>query len=267
MSVEVQIGGYGPPEVGSVLGLVQRASGHKSASRYGKSVSGDERDTAECRTSGQLARAELGAGMGHLWLAATHGAESVGSQVRPRLDTVRTVTLVPLAAAVRAGTAEAGKVGRKAGAKAPRTRGSKMASKRTKLLAGLLIAGAAAGVTGALVARRRSRSGWEEYEAAGRATVHTGTGTGLSAGATDRDQEWDVTGKQTVHDWAAATKDTATKDTVSGDGVRPEQAKTEAAKAKQQAERLSDPLDLTAKQFADNTTPSSATKNSRGVAG
>jgi hypothetical protein len=243
-----------------VLRRVQRTFEHRSASGHRKSVSGHGRDAQECRTSGQMARAEFGAGMGHLWLAATHGADSVSSQVRPRLNAVRTVTLVPLVAAVRAGTAEAGKVGRKAGAKAPRTRGSKMDSKRTKLLAGLLVAGAAAGVTGALVARRRSRAGWEEYEAAGRATVHTGTGTGLAAGATDRDQDWDVVGKQTAHDWATATKDIA-----GGEGAQ--KAKAEPAKAKQQAEKVSDPLDLTAKQFADNTAPSSATKNSRGLTG
>ena len=206
------------------MGRVQRAAGRKSASGHSRDASGHGHDMQECRTSGQLARAEFGTGVDHLWLAATHGAESVSGQVRPRLNTVRTVTLVPLIAAARAGTAEAGKVGRKAGAKAPRTRGSKMASKRTRLLAGLLIAGAAAGVTGALVARRRSRAGWEEYEAAGRATVHTDTGTGLAASATDRDQDWDVTGKQTVHDWAAATKDTA-----AGDGTRPEQAKAKPA--------------------------------------
>jgi hypothetical protein len=163
-------------------------------------------------------RAELGEGVGHFRLAARHGADSMGEIAGPRLRVVRAAALVPLAAAAA-----------RAGVKAPKTKESKMSRKRTRLLAGLLAAGTVAGVTGALVARRRSRSRWEEYESQGRAQARTDT---PAATATARDTDWaSTTTKQTAHDWAASTKDTAT------------------------AEKVADPLD----QLADNIS-----KNSRG---
>jgi hypothetical protein len=177
------------------------------------------------RTSGQRMRAEFGEGMGHLALAARHGADSVGAMAGPGLRGVRAAALVPLAAAMA-----------RASVKAPKTKESKMSRKRTRLLAGLLAAGTVAGVTGALVARRRSRSRWEEYESQGRAQARTESVP--APGTTARDTDWATTGKQTARDWAASTKDSAT------------------------AEKVADPLDLTAEHFADNA--SSASKNSRG---
>ncbi len=114
-----------------------------------------------------------------------------------------------------------------------------MSRKRTRLLVGLLAAGVGAGVAGALVARRRSRSRWDEYESQGRAAGATGTGS--VATATDRDAAWSGTDKQTERDWAASTKDTA-------------------AQPASMTETLSDPLDLTAEHFSDNA---SASRNSR----
>jgi hypothetical protein len=175
------------------------------------------------RSDAHRMRAELGEGMSHLRLAVGHGADSVGA------------ALVPLAAAAAARTHRAaGKLGNRASAKAPKTKESKMSRKRTRWLAGLLAAGTAAGVTGALIARRRSRSRWQEYESQGRAEARTGAADGST-----RDSDWADTGKQTARDWAAAS----TKDTAST------------------AEKVADPLDLTAEQFADNA--SAASKNSR----
>jgi hypothetical protein len=105
----------------------------------------------------------------------------------------------------------------------------------------MLAAGTVAGVTGALVARRRNRSRWEEYESQGRAQAATGTAP-APGGPTARDTDWAGTGKQTAHDWASSTKDTA------GAGTT--------------AETLADPLDITGEHFADNTSPIS--KNTRG---
>ena len=49
----------------------------------------------ECRTSGQLARAEFGTGVDHLWLAATHGAESVSGYLGNTSDDV-ILSVLPL---------------------------------------------------------------------------------------------------------------------------------------------------------------------------
>jgi hypothetical protein len=194
-------------------------------------------------TSGQLARTEFGEGVGHLWRAATHGARGVGGAVGPRLRGAGAAALVPLAAVARTGLAEVEKVGRRAGAEAPRliskTRaavprdreGSKMSRKRTRVLAGILAAGTAAGIAGALVARRRSRSRWDEYESQGRASVAGDLGDGAEAGGAERD--WDGAGRP--------------------DG------RTAAGGA---AEAAAEPGDLTADDFADNA--SAASRNGRG---
>jgi hypothetical protein len=193
-------------------------------------------------TPGQLARAEFGEGLAHLRLAATHGADRMNEVVGPRLRTARAAVLVPLAAAAaRAGVAEDGKPGRKA----PRTKESKMSRKRTRLLAGLLAAGTAAGVAGALVARRRSRARWDEYESRGSAA--TATGTASVATAMDRDPQWAGTDRQTAPDWATSTKDSAGQP---------------AGATETTAEMVADPMDLSAEQFSENASPVS--KNSRG---
>jgi hypothetical protein len=218
-----------------VIGRRQRAANGKGLFGRGRTAREGRRGRKGQpeRTPGQLARAELGEGLGHLWHAATHSAEGLGGTVGPRLRGVRTLALVPLAAAARASVAQAGRLGKKASAKAPMTKESKMARKRTKWLAGLVAAGAAVGVAGGLMARRRNRSQWDEYESQGRATARTDTAVSPVAGM----------GKQTAHDWATSSaKDTAGATTTT--------------------EKVGDPLDLTAEQFADNT--SSVSKNSKG---
>jgi hypothetical protein len=188
-------------------------------------------------TSGQQMRAELGEGLGHLWLAAGHGAETLG----PRLRGMRTVALVPLAAAARLSAVEAGKVGKRAMAKAPRTKESKMSRKRTRWLAGMLAAGTAAGVTGAMMARRRSRSRWEEYESQGRATMPMDMGS-RSDTATAVDTGWPAAtpARQTARDWATSTKD-------SGPSLT--------------AEKVPESMDMATEKLSDKS--STVSKNSR----
>ncbi|KXK60852.1 hypothetical protein AWW66_16820 [Micromonospora rosaria] len=152
------------------------------------------------KTQGQLARAELNQGVGHLRQAATYAARGAGATVGPRVRAAQeyvaptamvvrdraasglattAATLAPLAVAVRKAQAEAaGKAG--AGKKAAAARTSAM-SKKVKakspkaarrrqrrsrgMLAGLLAAGAVAGVAGALaVRRRREQQEWTEYD-------------------------------------------------------------------------------------------------------
>jgi len=139
------------------------------------------------KTHGQLMRAELSEGFGHLWHAAAHAAGGVGATVGPKWDTAkqnlppsigkaRTVAahgldstmaaFTPLLEAARSGAASATTKARKARTKAGKKE-SGMSRKRTTLLVGLLAAGAAAGAAGAMVARRRNRAKWDEYEQRG----------------------------------------------------------------------------------------------------
>ena len=139
------------------------------------------------KTHGQMMREELGEGFGHLWQAATHAAGGVGATVGPKWDTARQhlppsigkartaaahgldstmAAFAPLLLAARSGAATATTKARKARTKAGKKE-SGMSRKRTTLLVGLLAAGAAAGAAGAMVARRRNRAKWDEYEQRG----------------------------------------------------------------------------------------------------
>jgi hypothetical protein len=135
-----------------------------------------------------MARTELGEGIDHLRQAATHAAGGVGATVGPRLgsvvervspgtDRMRDVAsqgwgttvaaITPLVDAARSGAAEANRRTAQARTKMTRKKKSRMSGRRTGMLVGLLAAGIAAGAAGAMVARRRSRSRWEEYESGG----------------------------------------------------------------------------------------------------
>jgi len=141
----------------------------------------------QAKTHGQLMREELSEGFGHLWQAAAHAAGGVGATVGPRWDSARghlppsigkarhlaahglgtTMTaFAPLLEAARTGAATATDKARKAKNKAGKEE-SGMSRKRTGLLVGLLAAGAAAGAAGAMMARRRNRAKWVEYEQRG----------------------------------------------------------------------------------------------------
>ncbi|SCE76754.1 hypothetical protein GA0074696_0722 [Micromonospora purpureochromogenes] len=152
------------------------------------------------KTQGQLAKAELNQGIGHLRQAATYAARGAGATVGPRVQAARGVVtptavivrdrasggfastvaaLAPLALAVRNAQAQtAGKAltGRKAAAaKQPamsrkaKARNLKAAKKKQKksgsMMTGLLAAGAVAGVAGAMaMRRRREQQEWAEYD-------------------------------------------------------------------------------------------------------
>ena len=154
---------------------------------------------ARRKTQGQLARAELNRGVGHLRQAATHAARGAGATVGPRVQAARSAVtpatimirdrtssglattaaaLAPLTLAIRQAQAEAaGKTaaGKKAVAtkQAAATRKvkaknmkSKKKSRRSGTMIGLLAAGTVAGLAGAMALRRyREQQVWAEYDA------------------------------------------------------------------------------------------------------
>ncbi|PZG23223.1 hypothetical protein C1I95_03815 [Micromonospora craterilacus] len=152
------------------------------------------------KTQGQLARAELNRGIGHLRQAATHAARGAGATVGPRVQAARgavaptavmvrdrassglvttAAALAPLAMAVRnaqaeaAGRAVAGKKAAtaKQAAVTRKVKAKNMKAKRKSrrsgtMMAGLLAAGAVAGLAGAMALRRyREQQVWAEYDA------------------------------------------------------------------------------------------------------
>lgn len=152
------------------------------------------------KTQGQLAKAELNQGLGHLRQAATYAAKGTGATVGPRVQAARSAVaptavivrdrassglastvaaLAPLALAVRKAQAEAaGKAvtGRKAAAakqaavtrkvKAKNMKASRKKNTRRggSMLTGLLAAGAVAGVAAMAMRRRREQREWAEYD-------------------------------------------------------------------------------------------------------
>ncbi|MCW3840798.1 hypothetical protein ONA70_11880 [Micromonospora yasonensis] len=155
------------------------------------------------KTQGQLAKAELNQGIGHLRQAATHAAKGAGATVGPRVQAARgavaptavmvrdrastgvastVAALAPLVMAMRNAQAEAaGRTtkGRKAAAAKPaavskkvKAKNMKIAKKKQKksrgMMAGLLAAGTVAGLAGAMaMRRRREQLEWTEYDPAG----------------------------------------------------------------------------------------------------
>jgi gas vesicle protein len=174
----------------------------------------------QVKTHSQLMRDELSEGFGHLWQAAAHAAGGVGATVGPKWDsakghlphragTMRDVAaqgldstmaaFAPLMEAARTGAMNATRKAQKAGRKA-RKRESGMARKRTAILVGLLT-GAAAGAAGAIIARRRNRAKWEEYEAQGIDAARGYAKSALDTARTATDQ-----GAQRVGDAAEQTR-------------------------------------------------------------
>ncbi|SBT49423.1 hypothetical protein GA0070611_4415 [Micromonospora auratinigra] len=155
------------------------------------------------KTQGQLAKAELNQGIGHLRQAATHAAKGAGATVGPRVQAARgavaptavlvrdrassgvastAAALAPLLMAVRnaqAETAAKGLKGRKAAAakraevstklKAKNVKAAKKKQKKSRgSMVGLLAAGTVAGLAGAMaMRRRREQREWAEYDPAG----------------------------------------------------------------------------------------------------
>ncbi len=156
------------------------------------------------KTQGQLAKAELNQGIGHLRQAATYAAKGAGATVGPRVEAARgavaptavimrdrassgvastVAALAPLVLAMRnaqAGTAGKAVAGRKAAAakqvavskkvKAKNMKAGKKKQKKSRggMMTGLLAAGTVAGLAGAMaMRRRREQQEWAEYDPTG----------------------------------------------------------------------------------------------------
>jgi hypothetical protein len=144
----------------------------------------------QAQTRQDLARAEFGESMDHFRLAATHAAGGIGATVGPRMGMARgrmgsareyvgpgaerlrgaasqgwdtTIAFVtPIADAARQGAIRATKL---PDAEKRRGNGNGNGGGRTSAtVASIVAAGAAIGATGALVARKRNRARWAEYE-------------------------------------------------------------------------------------------------------
>ena len=157
------------------------------------------------KTQGQLAKAELNQGIGHLRQAATYAAKGAGATVGPRVQAARgavaptavvvrdrassgvastVAALAPLVLAMRNAQAQTtGKAatGRKAAAakqtavtRKAKAKNMKAAKKKQKkshggMMTGLLAAGTVAGLAGAMaMRRRREQQEWAEYDPAGK---------------------------------------------------------------------------------------------------
>jgi len=130
----------------------------------------------QAKTHGRMMREELAESFTHLRMAAAHAAGGTAGLVGPRVDAagrsvkpklrkaggITIATVAPLALAARSGVRTAEKAARKG--KAKLTRKEPSVKRWPTILGGLLVAGAAVGAAGAMVARRRAnRSQWEEY--------------------------------------------------------------------------------------------------------
>ena len=176
----------------------------------------------QVKTHSQLMRDELSEGFGHLWQAAAHAAGGIGATVGPKWDSARDhlpartgtmrdaaahgwestlAAFAPLMDAARTGAATATKNAHKARKKAMKKE-SGMSRKRATILVGLLTAGAAAGAAGALIARRRNRAKWDEYEAQGMKTV----GSTVDRGAQKLGNAAERAG-QTVSGWTDTARE------------------------------------------------------------
>ncbi|MFI2708531.1 hypothetical protein ACH495_00155 [Micromonospora sp. NPDC018662] len=153
------------------------------------------------KTQGQLAKAELNQGIGHLRQAASHAAKGAGATVGPRVQAARVAVaptavmvrdrassgvassaaaLAPVLLAVRSARTEAAgkaRTGRKVVAakqsamtkKAKNMKAGKKKQRRSRgMTAGLLVAGTVAGLAGAMaMRRRREQQEWAEYDPTG----------------------------------------------------------------------------------------------------
>jgi hypothetical protein len=198
----------------------------------------------QAKTQGRLMIDEFNESLEHLRLAVGHAAGGAADLVGPKLETARTsvkpgvrkanrataATVVPLAIAARSGVRsglrggtrhaeQAAKAARK-GAKAARKGALRSKAKLMReeprmrrwpmMLGGLLVAGAAVGAAGAIIARRRAnRDQWEEYGStrstgrtdalieSAKTTVDSGRDKVQSLADSAKDRAAEMTGKST----------------------------------------------------------------------
>jgi hypothetical protein len=143
----------------------------------------------QAKTHGRLMRDEFTESFAHMRSAVGHAAESAADLIGPRMGAARrrvkpglrranivtAAAVVPIARAARTGArsgARQAELAARAARKGALVGKTKLMRKEPRvrrwpmMLSGLLVAGAAVGAAGALVARRRAnRSQWEEYGA------------------------------------------------------------------------------------------------------
>jgi hypothetical protein len=162
----------------------------------------------QAKTQGRLMRDELGESFEHLRLAVGHAAGGTTNLVGPRYESAKrsvkpglrkanratAATVVPLALVARKGALRG---------KAKLMREEPRMRRWPKVLGGLLVAGAAVGAAGALIARRRARRDqWDEYGSTRSTTGRTDSTTESARSTVD-------TGRDKVQSLADSAKDRA----------------------------------------------------------
>jgi hypothetical protein len=118
-------------------------------------------------------RDEMGETFDHLKQAASHGADTVSTAVRPRMSAAKTMAMgtaagamARMAAAKKHRAQQRGEAGHKGMPMMGRKKRAREMARhqRGRRLAGLLAVGAAVGAVGALIGRRRQRTSWEVYD-------------------------------------------------------------------------------------------------------
>jgi hypothetical protein len=148
----------------------------------------------QVKTQTELMREEFGEGFDHLRMAAAHAAGTAAGLLAPRLDAVRErlePTYDKSKHIARDSARRAGRAARRATGK----KESRMAKRWPMVVGGLMIAGAAAGVAGALLSRRRQRR-WNDY----------GT-TGSMSGYRDETRSFTDTARSTAASVADSAKE------------------------------------------------------------
>ncbi len=121
----------------------------------------------DVKRQGRLARDELSESLEHLRMAAAHVASGAAQALAPGLGSAKKAAsegVDSLVEAARDSARSAGAAARKGKAKVMKTEPAKARRRWPKIASGMLVAGAAAGATGALMSRRRNRQDpWHEY--------------------------------------------------------------------------------------------------------
>lgn len=181
----------------------------------------------QMKTHSRLMREELEQSLEHFRMAAAHAAGGTAQALVPTVNAAKrsvkpglrkargatVATIAPLALAARSGAVRAGRqaeVAARSARKSALKGKAKLTGKEPRvkrwpmMLGGLLVAGAAVGAVGAIVARRRAnRTQWEEYGASRTTT------TGRHDSLVDTAKSTVEAGKEKVQSLADSAKDRA----------------------------------------------------------